>query len=104
MKTQSKPTTLLLAIIAALLAANLIVNLSPQEATARPVANMRTVVGMAIADGTAWRLWSDGVMESRQFGTARLLPGNTGGGKCWRSWGGIGPNAWIKVEKCTPQY
>ena len=33
---QSKPTTLLLAIIAVLLAANLFVKLPPQEATAQP--------------------------------------------------------------------
>ena len=73
MQTQSRPTTVLLAIIAALLAANLIVNLPPQEATAqthRATAGDDdggdvVLVGISFGMGHIFRLWSDGVVEER---------------------------------------
>ncbi len=75
---KSKPTTVLLAIIAALLAANLFVNLPPQEATAQaqpppfppPVDDSPRLVGISVLQlssdaGHVLRLWSDGVVEQR---------------------------------------
>ena len=72
---KSKPIALLLAIIAALLAANLIVNLPAQEATAQPpwlppVDDSPRLVGLTVTEAGAsfrhvLRLWSDGVVEQR---------------------------------------
>ena len=73
---QSKPTTVLLATIAALLAANLFVTLPPQETQAappwlpRPVDDAPRLVGITVTvagGGTKYvlRLWSDGVVEHR---------------------------------------
>ncbi len=67
---QSNPTTVLLAIIAALLAANLIVNLPPQEATAQShlrAAAAPHVIQVEPAPGRIYRLWSDGVIEEARF-------------------------------------
>ena len=66
---QSRPTALLLAIIAALLAANLIVNLPSQEAKAQPTTHLKVIQfepGPGHHQGDAarvYRLWSDGVIE-----------------------------------------
>ena len=91
MQTQSKPTTLLLAIIALLLAANLIVNLPPQEATAQP--SLRAVEFPHVIQfepgqtefARVYRLWSDDVIEEARFhgfanGDSDCLPDVTGSG------------------------
>ncbi len=70
---QSKPTAVLLAIIALLLAANLVVNLPPQEATAQ--SHLKTAAPHVIQVETlgpgpsslVFRLWSDGVIEEAMF-------------------------------------
>ena len=72
MQIQSKPTTVLLAIIALLLAANLIVNLPPQEAKAQShlhtlAPHVIQVEALATATGRVFRLWSDGVIEGAKF-------------------------------------
>ncbi len=77
MQIQSKPTTVLLAIIALLLAANLFVNLPPQEAKAQTQLRAAAgddddvvLVGIAVTESSGafrhvLRLWSDGVVEHR---------------------------------------
>ncbi len=73
---RSKPITLLLAVIAALLAANLFVNLSPQVGANPPRTALSgdddeaVLVGISVFDtgGSGryvLRLWSDGVVEHR---------------------------------------
>ena len=83
MQTQSKPTTLVLAIIAALLAANLIVTLSPQVGANPPRTALSgddddvVLVGIAVVSKGGGndplryvlRLWSDGVVEHRVAST-----------------------------------
>ncbi len=64
------PTTVLLVVIAALLAANLIVNLPPQEVKAQ--SHLHAVVPHVIqvepgAGLRVYRLWSDGVIEEAMF-------------------------------------
>ncbi len=68
---QSKPTTVLLVVIAALLAANLFVTLPPQEATAQSHLNTPHVIQVEPGAGNnprIYRLWSDGVIEEAVFG------------------------------------
>ncbi len=70
------PTTVLLVVIATLLAANLIVNLSPQVGANPPRTALSgdddeaVLVGISVTGGTGsslhvLRLWSDGVVEVR---------------------------------------
>ncbi len=88
------PTTVLLVVIAALLAANLFVNLPPQEATAQP--HLRAVevphviqvevglspVGINTRD---YRLWSDGVIEEAVFDDLNsCLPVEPPSGFAWQ--------------------
>ena len=66
------PTTVLLVVIAALLAANLFVNLPPQEATAQPSLRAAAVphviqVEVGAINAPVYRLWSDGVIEETIF-------------------------------------
>ncbi len=68
------PTTVLLVVIAALLAANLFVNLPPREATAQPhlkadAPHVIQVVQGPAFDPRIYRLWSDGVIEEALFGS-----------------------------------
>ena len=73
MKIQSKPITVLLAVIAALLAANLFVNLPPQEAKAQP--HLRAAAAPHVIQfepgqtefACVYRLWSDDVIEEARF-------------------------------------
>ena len=67
------PTTVLLVVIAALLAANLFVNLSPQVGANPPRTALSgddddvVLVGISVWSGSkVIRLWSDGVVEERQ--------------------------------------
>ncbi len=67
------PTTVLLVVIAALLAANLIVNLSPQVGANPPRTALSgddddeaVLVGISVFGSRIIRLWSDGVVEGRR--------------------------------------
>ncbi len=98
MPTQSKPITLLLAIIAALLAANLFVSLPPQEAQAQSPPPFDppqeptepTVIGIAATQGhsnsnsrTIYRVWSDGTTEENRH---CFFSGSPIGGWDWCGW------------------
>ena len=65
------PTTVLLVVIAALLAVNLIANLPPQEAKAQPSLRAAAVPHVIQVEPGAglrvYRLWSDGVIEEAMF-------------------------------------
>ena len=69
---QSKPITALLVVIAALLAVNLFVNLSPQVGASPPRTALSgdddeaVLVGISVWESRVIRLWSDGVVEERQ--------------------------------------
>ena len=83
MQTQSKPTTILLVVIAALLAVNLIVNLSPQVGANPPRTALSgddddvVLVGISVTESGGnyrhvLRLWSDGVVEQRLAAAASV--------------------------------
>ena len=82
------PTTVLLVVIAALLAANLLVNLPPQEARAQP--HLRAAPHVIQFEpgqsefARSYRLWSDGVIEEARFegfnNDGDCLPDVTGSG------------------------
>ncbi len=84
---QSKPTTVLLAVIAVLLAVNFVVNLPPQEATAQPSLRAAAVphviqVEPGLVNASVYRLWSDGVIEEAVFdghGDTSCVPTGTPG-------------------------
>ncbi len=84
---QSKPTTVLLAVIAVLLAVNFVVNLPPQEATAQPSLRAAAVphviqVEVGAINASVYRLWSDGVIEETVFdghGDTSCVPTGTPG-------------------------
>ena len=84
------PTTVLLVVIAALLAANLIVNVPPQEATAQPhlkaeVPHVIQVVQGPGFDQRIYRLWSDGVIEEAVFESiSSCLPDEPPTGFAWQ--------------------
>ena len=89
---QSKPTAVLLAIIAVLLAVNLVVNLPPQVATAQPMTHLKAAAPHVIQvepslSGHIFRLWSDGVIEEAVFDglSAACLP-NDGAGPIGSGW------------------
>ena len=87
------------AAVAGLLGLNLLVNLPTQEAEAAPpwlppVDDSPTVVGMAIEPNNdrVWRIWSDGVFETRRRQNAPSGPG-----VCWSF---VGTEDWLTVEDC----
>ncbi len=104
MQIPSKPTTVLLAIIALLLAANLIVNLTPQEAKAQT--HLRATAGdddddvvlvgissygqSNSSDTLLFRLWSDGVVEMR-------IAHPTSDASSPRQWRALWPE-WVEIE------
>ena len=76
---KNKTTATLLAVVAVLLAANLIVEMNGQEAQAQLIGPPR-VVGMTtfnVPSESTWRIWSDGVVEYRPFGN------DAEGNPCW---------------------
>ena len=97
---RSKPTTVLLVVIAALLAANLFVNLPPQEAQAQaqpppfppPVDDSPRLVGITVKSQYVLRLWSDGVVEHR-------VAGNGGNGSGPLNWdpGSVQFTGWTEI-------
>ncbi len=81
------PTTVLLAVIAALLAANLFVTLPPQEATAQPslrAAAVPHVIQVEPAPSRIYRLWSDGVIEEARFDSVNAACVPESGGFGWQ--------------------
>ena len=84
------PTTVLLVVIAALLAANLFVNLPSQEATAQSslrVAEVPHVIQVEAGgiNARVYRLWSDGVIEEAVFESiSSCLPDEPPTGFAWQ--------------------
>jgi len=84
------PTTVLLVVIAALLAANLFVNLPPQKAVAQPslrVAEVPHVIQVepGLVNARVYRLWSDGVIEEAVFESiSSCLPDEPPTGFAWQ--------------------
>ena len=102
--TKQRTVTVLLAIFAALLAANLIVNLPPQEATAQ--SHLKTAAQthpagphvIQVEPGQhgltrVYRLWSDGVIEEAVFQGV--------GGVCVTDQGPIG-FGWQEIPETVP--
>ncbi len=85
MQTHSRPITVLLVIIAALLAVNLFVNLSPQVGANPPRTALSgddddeaVLVGITLTEASGGfrhilRLWSDGVVEQRIARASSIL-------------------------------
>ncbi len=84
------PTTVLLVVIAVLLAANLFVTLPPQVATAQPslrVAEVPQVIQVepGLISASVYRLWSDGVIEEAVFESiSSCLPDEPPTGFAWQ--------------------
>ena len=100
MQTQSKPITVLLVVIAALLAANLFVNLLPQVVGANPPRTALSgdddeavLVGISVWESKVIRLWSDGVVEERQAHINGPVPN--------LHWNGEYPE-WVEVVPFAP--
>ncbi len=99
------PTTVLLAIIAALLAANLFVNLSPQVATAQPSLRAAAVphviqVEPGLISASVYRLWSDGVIEEAVFESiSSCLPDEPPTGFAWQEIPELMPPPGVRITR-----
>ena len=92
------PAAVLLVVIAALLAANLIVNLSPQVGANPPRTALSgdddevRLVGISVKSQYVLRLWSDGVVEHRQASNG----GNGSGPLNWDT-GSVQFTGWTEI-------